>query len=179
MSNPARHSGLDQGSLSMQNGGITGRHVLVAMIVFFGVIFVVNGVFLYSALTTHTGVVADEPYRKGLNYNERIAAETAQDQLGWYLDLEIPKGDGLVRVTLADAERRKVAGMGLSGRLSRPSTDDYDQNLAFEEVTPGTYVARVAALAEGTWQVELSAAVMKPEGEKIVWRHKSRIWQKP
>ncbi|MFN3867696.1 MAG: FixH family protein [Hyphomicrobiaceae bacterium] len=163
----------------MQNGGINGRHVLFAMIAFFGVIFAVNGVFLYSALTTHTGVVANEPYRKGLHYNDRIADEAAQEKLGWHLDLEIPQGDGLVRVTLADAEQRKVAGLGIAGRISRPSTDDFDQNLVFEEATPGTYVARIAALAEGTWQVELSAAVMKPEGERVVWRHKSRVWQKP
>ena len=58
----------------MAEGVITGRHVLIGMLVFFGVILGVNGMFLYSALSTYTGVVSDEPYRKGLNYNERIEA---------------------------------------------------------------------------------------------------------
>ena len=43
-------------------GGLTGRHVLYTFIAFFGIIFAVNGVFLYSALKTNTGVVAIEPY---------------------------------------------------------------------------------------------------------------------
>lgn len=179
MSSPAQHSSFEQGSQSMQQGGITGRHVLFAMIAFFGVIFAVNGVFLYSALSTYTGIVADEPYRKGLTYNERIAAESRQNELHWYLDLEIPTGDGLLRAGMLDAERQPVTGLVMSGRLSRPSTDDHDQALAFEEVTPGNYVARVSALAEGTWKVDLTAAVMKPDGEQVVWRHRSRVWQKP
>jgi len=66
--------------------GLRGRHVLFAFLGFFGVIFAVNGVFLYAALSTHTGVVANEPYRKGLNYNQRIAAFQAQEQLGWAED---------------------------------------------------------------------------------------------
>ena len=48
---------------------LDGRHVLMMLFAFFGVIFAVNGYFLFSALSTHTGVVAVEPYRKGLAYN--------------------------------------------------------------------------------------------------------------
>ncbi len=57
------------------DGALTGRHVLLIFLAFFGSIFAVNGWFLYSALSTHTGVVAVEPYRKGLAYNERIARD--------------------------------------------------------------------------------------------------------
>ena len=61
---------------------ITGRHVLIGLIVFFGVMLVANGIFLYTALTTYSGVVSNEPYRKCLNYNERILAEKHQQSLG-------------------------------------------------------------------------------------------------
>ena len=45
---------------------------------FFGVVFVVNGAMIYSAVSTHSGLVANEPYRKGLHYNERIDADERQ-----------------------------------------------------------------------------------------------------
>ena len=50
---------------------------------FFAAVFVVNGAMIYSAVSTYTGLVANEPYRKGLHYNERIAADERQARLGW------------------------------------------------------------------------------------------------
>ena len=63
--------------------GLRGRHVLWAFLGFFATVFVVNGAMIYSAVSTHSGLVANEPYRKGLHYNERIAADERQARLGW------------------------------------------------------------------------------------------------
>jgi nitrogen fixation protein FixH len=64
-------------------GPITGRHVLYAMLIFFGVIFVVNGVFIYLARSTFTGVSTEDAYHKGLAYNDVIRAAGSQHTLGW------------------------------------------------------------------------------------------------
>ncbi len=66
-----------------RNRVLTGRHVALTFAGFFGVVFAVNIYFVTVALSTHTGVVANEPYRKGLKYNERIAASEQQESLGW------------------------------------------------------------------------------------------------
>ena len=55
-------------------GEIKGKHVLFAMLSFFGVILVVNGVFTYFALSTFTGVSTDDAYRRGRAYNQTIEA---------------------------------------------------------------------------------------------------------
>jgi nitrogen fixation protein FixH len=55
--------------------GLRGGHVLGAFLGFFATVFVVNGALIYSAISTYSGLVANEPYRKGLQYNERIAAD--------------------------------------------------------------------------------------------------------
>ncbi len=162
-----------------QQGGITGRHVLLGLIAFFAIIFAVNGVFLYQALSTHTGVVSNEPYRKGLAYNERIAADQEQQTLGWHVDLAVPEKAGELRLALADPNGRPVPGLVITGRLGRPSTGDLDQTLALEEKTPGTYATNIAALQEGTWVIDLQASEMKSAGEAIVWRLRKRLWQKP
>ena len=59
---------------------------------------------IYSALSTHTGLVANEPYRKGLHYNERIEADERQARLGWSDSIEIGR-DG--RVTLLVTRPRR------------------------------------------------------------------------
>ena len=162
-----------------QQGGITGRHVLLGLIAFFAIIFAVNGVFLYQALSTHTGVVSNEPYRKGLAYNERIAADQEQQTLGWHVDLTVPEKAGELRLALADPNGRPVPGLVINGRIGRPSTGDLDQTLALEEKTPGTCGTNIAALHEGTWVIDLQASEMKSAGETVVWRLRKRLWQKP
>ena len=40
--------------------------MLWAFLAFFGTVFAVNGAMIYAAVSTYTGLVANEPYRKGL-----------------------------------------------------------------------------------------------------------------
>src|SRR5688572_2876208 len=88
------------GRVPLFANGLRGGHVLAAFLAFFGVIFAVNGVFLYMALSTHTGLVAQEPYRKGLHYNDRIAAAERQQALGWTSDLRLAPESGALTLAL-------------------------------------------------------------------------------
>ena len=159
---------------------VTGRHVLIGMIVFFGVIFAANGAFLYSAISTYTGVVSNEPYRKGLNYNERIAADRAQHELGWTSDVSFAKsGDGL-DIVMKDRAGNPVTGLVFEGRLGRPATEAMDIVLVVKESTPGLYRATFDTVTPGAWQVDVTAKELHTEGEKVVWRDRRRIrWQTP
>jgi len=88
--------------------GLRGGHVLGIFLGFFAAVFVVNGAMIYSAVTTHSGLVANEPYRKGLHYNERIAADRRQASLGWTETLEVGR-DGSVRLALTEGEDYRCA----------------------------------------------------------------------
>ena len=67
--------------------GIEGRHVLLGFIAFFGVIFLVNGIFVYYALGTFGGGDTSDPYRKGLHYNDTLAEAARQADQGWKEEL--------------------------------------------------------------------------------------------
>ena len=136
--------------------GLQGRHVLAVFLAFFAAVFVANGAMIYSALSTHTGLVANEPYRKGLHYNERIAADARQAQLGWVETIEVTR-DGHVSLALAQADGRPVGSLKIVGVLGRPSTNRHDVQLALAEKAPGRYEAQVQPLAEGNWIVALEA----------------------
>jgi len=158
---------------------IKGWHVLAGLIAFFGVIFAVNGVFLYQALSTHTGVIALEPYRKGLAYNERIAAADQQKALDWADELMLsPAGAGL-ELKLRDSAGRPVSGLRITGLIGRPSTVEHDVALELAEPAPGNYQAGFAALEPGTWMVSLEASELTATGEHIVWRARKRLWRTP
>jgi nitrogen fixation protein FixH len=157
--------------------GLGGRHVLVLFLAFFAAVFAANGAMIYTALSTHTGLVAYEPYRKGLHYNERIAAGERQGRLGWVEALDV-RLDGRVGLSIAEADGRPVRGLRIEGVLGRPSTNRHDLRLALTETAPGRYETQAAALTEGNWIVALEAFAGPGDAEPI-YRSRRRLWLKP
>ena len=51
----------------------TGWTVLITLLGFFGVIFAVNGVMIYAALSTLSGTDTDSAYQAGLQYEQEVA----------------------------------------------------------------------------------------------------------
>jgi nitrogen fixation protein FixH len=151
-----------------------GAHVLAIVVAFFAVVVVVNGAMIYAALSTHTGLVASEPYRKGLHYNERIAANVRQSGLGWLETLSVRR-DGHVAFTLAASDGRPITGLRVLGMLGRPSTDRHDIALALSEAAPGRYEAHTQPLADGMWLIELDAR-RNAAAEDPVYRTRKRLW---
>lgn len=159
---------------------ITGRHVLFGMIAFFGVILAVNSVFLYTSLSTYTGVVSNEPYRKGLAYNERIEADKIQQALGWETNIALSSTGDALDIMINDRNGNPIGGLGLEGSIGRPATAAMDVVLDVKETAPGHYQAKFPTLMAGAWQIDLAAKELTRNGDKIVWRARKRVrWQTP
>lgn len=156
---------------------LDGRHVLFMLLAFFGVVFAVNAYFLVSAISSHTGVVAIEPYRKGLAYNERIAAGERQAALGWTETVTIRR-DGTVTASIVSSNGAAVGGLVVNGRIGRPSTASHDQPLIFTERSPGQYIATASPIADGAWLVTAEARVAGSAADPV-YRTRRRLWLKP
>jgi nitrogen fixation protein FixH len=156
--------------------GLRGSHVLGAFLGFFAAIFLVNGTMIYSAVSTYSGLVANEPYRKGLKYNERIAADEQQARLRWAEMVEVDRG-GYVRMALAEEDGRPVRGMKIAGVLGRPSTNRHDIALQLVETRPGHYETSLSPLAEGNWLIALE--VRAHVTADPIYRIRRRLWLKP
>lgn len=166
-------------STQTQPTTLRGVHVLVGILLFFGVIFAVNGVFLVSALRTHTGIVSQQPYRKGLDYNQRIAAEKRQQSLGWQHALEAGSDGRRLRLSVTDRNSQAVSMLAVTGFIGRPSTVRYDQPLTLTETTtPGLYEAELSNLSSGNWIVELKASRNAGDGTNEIYRLRKRLWLK-
>lgn len=158
---------------SKERGVLTGWHVLFMLLAFFGVVFGVNGVFLASAIKTYTGVVSVEPYVKGLQYNDRIAAGERQAKLGWQETLSVTS-DGTIDLTLVDDGGRPVRGVKLEATIGRPSTNRLDRPLMLVETDPGTYVAQAGALDNGTWLFS-AQGTSRDYGDDPIYRLRRRV----
>jgi nitrogen fixation protein FixH len=158
--------------------GISGWHVLFGMIAFFLTVTAVNCVMIYDALSTFGGDTPDA-YRTGLLYNQRIAEERRQDELGWTQSIKFDSPTGMFSVTLKDQEGRGVEDLQMTGIIGRPATDIADRKLILTAAGGGTYSTVVPDLSEGTWDISLVASQGDAAHRSTVYRAKARLWKQP
>jgi nitrogen fixation protein FixH len=157
---------------------ITGRHVLIGLVGFFGVMLIANGIFVYFALTTFGGMDNRNAYQEGLNYNQRIADARKQVALGWTHTVAL-SGEGHLELNLRDKAGNAVHGLAVKGEIQRPVGDDAAHPLVFRETGNGVYAAETARLDAGGWIVSLEAAELHSTGPETVYRIKERLWLRP
>jgi len=141
---------------------ITGRRVLIWLMLFFGTIMSVNAAFVFLALDSWPGLSTEHSYRQGLAYNQTLAAAKRQHDLGWRSDVEW-RGNQYLSVRIVDKKGVPLAGLKPTVRLVRPTHEGADRNATLKEKTPGVYEAPVPGLAGGQWRIELRV----PENGKI------------
>jgi len=163
---------LEQGAFDAGKASLTGRTVLLIVLLFFGTIGGVNAALVYYALSTFRGEVSDHPYEDGLAYNKAIAAARAQEARNWRVDVKLlPQGDGkYVEITARDIQGAMIQGLEMSGNFAAPADIALDRRVSMTEQRPGVYSARVP-VPGGRWDLEISAR----RGGETVFRSKSRI----
>ena len=147
---------------------LTGKHVLLMLLAFFGVTLSVNIIFTVAAVKSFSGEDVPRSYRQGLEYNDVIAARETQTDLGWQVCANTAADRILVR--FSDADGLPISGLQIDGKLRHPATLSNDQELQFIEISNGVYEARIMGL-RGRW--DLSAIAIK-ESDKFRFEHE--IW---
>lgn len=133
---------------------ITGKHVLVSLIAFFGVIITVNLTMAYLANSTWSGLIVKNGYVASQSFDKDLARSKAQDAMGWTVDMTHTMDR--VRFTFTGKDASKIEGLQITGQLERPTTDRDDQSLTFSSIGAGVYTSP-AKLAPGIWELELEA----------------------
>lgn len=158
---------------------LTGRTVLATIIGFFVIVFAVNGVFVFLALSSNTGIVAVEPYRKGLKYNERIAAGERQLKLGWNSEISIAASDGSLVAIITDRDGNAVTGLIATAKVGRAVTDRQDIDATLTEKIPGRYEAKLPLREAGGYVANLEVSDPNTADQGVLYRARRRLWLKP
>mgnify|MGYP001806657659 CR=1 FL=1 len=153
---------------------LTGRHVLLMFVAFFGVVFAVNGYMIRAAVSTFSGVQTETPYKMGLAYNTRIAASRKQDELGWTVAARVIRAaDGGASIVLEAADRAGAPLSGLAGRirLQRPADKRLDLDADLAATGTGRYGAELQGVSAGQWDV----VVFLERGGEVVFESTTRV----
>ena len=62
---------------------LTGWHVLIIFVLFFGIMLSVNILMVVQAISTFPGEVSSQPYEAGLTYNHTLKQQATERALGW------------------------------------------------------------------------------------------------
>ncbi len=153
---------------------IEGRHVLMGLVAFFGVMLFANAIFVYFAVATFSGGDTSDPYRKGLHYNATLEEAERQAERGWRTEVEYDGKTGRLLLSFLDKSAEPVTGLRLAATLSRPATDREDRAVKLAEVSQGVYAADVE-LAPGLWVVSVASSDGR-QGHDPSYRFKRRLF---
>lgn len=139
----------------------------------FLVVCAVNGVMIWLALSSWTGLAANQPYDRGLAYNQNLEAAARQAKLGWRPALEVRVGEagGEVELALTDAGDRPVTDATAVVDFERPTFEGSDFVVELSPTAPGRYRARFDRPLPGAWN--LHATIRRGED---LFVHEQRIF---
>ena len=127
--------------------------VSALLLVFLGA----NAVFIYLAQTNNPGLVVDNYYERGQDYEKNMLKRMAQDP-GWNMRIEPPKQliqnqPGEVRFYLSDKDGELLVPESVHLFAYRPTHKQGDFDQPMEELQNGVYVTQAAFPLPGIWDV--------------------------
>ena len=132
---------------------LTGKHVLFGLFGFFGVIFAVNGAFIYYAVESWTGLDIDNSFVHGLSFEEDI-----QEAHEWKVEID-PKdlGNDIVRlnVIIERIDGKSSTPYSMDAEVRRPAVANYDQDIQLTRTGARHYVGDVQVAGRGVWQIRV------------------------
>ncbi|PCI51677.1 MAG: hypothetical protein COB49_01075 [Alphaproteobacteria bacterium] len=135
----------------------TGRKALMWIVGFFLIIFTVNAIMAYIAVGTWGGLETQDAYRKGLYYNDEIAAAEEQKKSGWKISLK--HSPGVLQPDRLDVEiiwpESDLPPAKVVALITRAVTDAFDQEIILTKTGSNIYTGPLSLPQAGQWNVNI------------------------
>lgn len=158
---------------SKQPRELTGRAVLAWLVVFFGVVFVVNGILVRAATSTFGGVETSSSYKAGQMFEQEVANAERQDARHWQVGGTLIRGktgEAVLDLTTRDEGGAPLTGLTAKARLAHPADERLDHAIALARVGTGEFKGAADAQA-GQWELIVDLY----RGDDRVFRSRSKV----
>lgn len=132
----------------------TGRHMLIIMIAFFGVVIGVNVTLAYLSQSSWSGLVVDDTYRASQRFNQVASEARALAATGIQGQLTLSGHD--VRYQLSHPQKGPIEADEVTMVFKRPVGEFQDFNLALTPTGDGAFAGE-HNLAKGQWIVDITS----------------------
>ncbi len=153
---------------------LTGKHVLIMFLTFFGIVFSASGMLIYQSQHSWTGLETVDAYRKGIKYNQQLSRGAAQNRRHWSVTVSptrTPSGDLSLRVEPKNKNNETLSGLQLQVRLKRPTHTGMDRSVRLSETGIGIYTGQFDKPAPGRWYLLISAE----RGGKVLYKSRNEL----
>jgi nitrogen fixation protein FixH len=134
---------------------LTGRKVLLLLVVFFVLVFAVNAVMVHAAISTFGGVDTPSSYKAGQMFEGEVAKAEHQDALHWRVDGRLKRdgeGEAVLDISVRDAQGRPVTGLSADARLAHPADERLDHVIPVARIGAGQFHGESRA-KPGQWDL--------------------------
>lgn len=147
-----------QTSSQNTDGQFTGKHMLAAMVAFFGVIIAVNATMAWQAGRTWTGLVVKNSYVASQQFNKELANAREIAKRGWKSSVEYRNGRIVLKLATRDGSALDLTNLHVN--IGRPAFEQEDQTLKFVRIDAGHYEIK-RKLAPGNWALRIEGGTGK------------------
>ncbi len=152
---------------------LTGRMVLVTLVLFFVVIATVNAIMMTLAIRTMPGTVTPSAYQASQKFNQSLADARARDAKGWKVDARVAREGGMaaIRVDVADVSGLATDALLVKAHLVRPAFMGQQAPVILTQVTPHQFMGKQSLEGSGAFDLLLEIRA----GGETLYRSSNRI----
>jgi nitrogen fixation protein FixH len=144
----------------------TGRHMLYIVVSFFIVVLIANMTMVYFAKRSWSGLVVANSYVASQHFNEDTKRLQAMLDLG--IAPSVKYSNGVLSLTLMDAQNAPIAAHNVTVRIGRPIFEGDDRTISLVPSTLGAFSA-TEKLGVGVWAGRVIADVPgQPRWERAI-----------
>lgn len=140
----------------------------------FLIVIAVNGILIFEAVRSFSGLETDSAYEKGLHYNQALAAAADNARTGWYAEPTITAGktaERQLQILVTDRMGAPVKSLQVQAVLVRPTNAGMDTSLKLTDLGEGRYGAAFTPKGLGNWELRISA-----RSGDTAWQQVQRIF---
>ncbi len=144
-------------SKANNNKADDGRWIPWMFVLFFVVIAIVDGIFVYIAYDSFPGVTTEKYYKIGLGYNSLLHEASEQKEMGVQETVSFDKSKSRLTWRLIDKNNSPVDNAVISVKMIRPVQNGYDFDVALSYQGGGVYSGDIKFPLRGQWTAKLEA----------------------
>ena len=135
---------------------------VIGWVTLVAVVLLVNIVMISLAITTNPGLVSEDYYERGRDYEKTVTTKiAARHALAWSISTDFPadpvmNNNEKYRFTVVDKQGIPVSNGQVTASIYRPSDVNADFQVEMNEIVPGVYSGDINFPLKGLWEITVS-----------------------
>jgi len=121
----------------------------------FVLVIAVNGVMIWFAVSSFSGLYSDHARDRGLHYNQVMTEQRDRDALGWTIETSWQPNSHRLGLTVKDVSGQPLVGAAVAIALVRPAERRAPVEVAMEPIGEGSFAGIVDLPARGNWDADV------------------------